>query len=218
MPITSNVLWSQAISPYWPAIDPAQVHEWYLAVYADAYEWVEAPNVIGMSQFADGGIVGSKPYVSSGAYIDRMSDYCKSCAYKVKDKTGPDACPFNLLYWHFLTVTATVSRATRAWRTCTAPGTAWTTTAAKPCCAKPINSLKTFDDSQKSPHLWFRNTPAGGARPKGGKQMAWRVSASVQFELSVISAVASSSTPSVQLPLASARWHSGSCPRPAACP
>jgi len=83
-------------------IDPFQVHEWYLAVYADAYEWVEAPNVIGMSQFADGGIVGSKPYVSSGAYIDRMSDYCKSCAYKVKHKTGPDACPFNLLYWHFL--------------------------------------------------------------------------------------------------------------------
>ncbi|MEM6409555.1 MAG: cryptochrome/photolyase family protein, partial [Pseudomonadota bacterium] len=83
-------------------IDPHQVHEWYLAVYADAYEWVEAPNVIGMSQFADGGIVGSKPYVSSGAYIDRMSDYCKSCDYKVKDKTGENACPFNLLYWDFL--------------------------------------------------------------------------------------------------------------------
>jgi len=83
-------------------IAPHDVHEWYLAVYADAYEWVEAPNVIGMSQFADGGVVGSKPYVSSGAYIDRMSDYCKSCAYKVKDKTGPDACPFNLLYWDFL--------------------------------------------------------------------------------------------------------------------
>jgi len=83
-------------------IDPAQVHEWYLAVYADAYEWVEAPNVIGMSQFADGGIVASKPYVSSGNYIDRMSDYCKNCAYKVKEKTGEKACPFNLLYWHFL--------------------------------------------------------------------------------------------------------------------
>jgi deoxyribodipyrimidine photolyase-related protein len=83
-------------------IDPAHVHEWYLAVYADAYEWVEAPNVIGMSQYADGGIVGSKPYVSSGAYINRMSDYCKTCAYKVKDKTGADACPFNLLYWDFL--------------------------------------------------------------------------------------------------------------------
>ena len=83
-------------------VDPAHVHEWYLAVYADAYEWVEAPNVIGMSQFADGGVVGSKPYVSSGAYIDRMSDYCAGCHYRVKDKTGPRACPFNLLYWHFL--------------------------------------------------------------------------------------------------------------------
>ena len=83
-------------------IDPHQVHEWYLAVYADAYEWVEAPNVIGMSQFADGGLLGSKPYVSSGNYIDKMSDYCKSCAYQVKAKTGPDACPFNTLYWHFL--------------------------------------------------------------------------------------------------------------------
>jgi deoxyribodipyrimidine photolyase-related protein len=55
-----------------------------------------------MSQWADGGIVGSKPYISSGNYIDKMSNYCKNCAYKVKDKTGPDACPFNLLYWHFL--------------------------------------------------------------------------------------------------------------------
>jgi deoxyribodipyrimidine photolyase-related protein len=83
-------------------IDPAEVHEWYLAVYADAFEWVEAPNVIGMSQHADGGYLGSKPYVSSGAYIDRMSDYCGGCAYRVKDRTGPRACPFNLLYWHFL--------------------------------------------------------------------------------------------------------------------
>ena len=83
-------------------IDPAEVHEWYLAVYADAYEWVEAPNTIGMSQFADGGVVASKPYVSSGAYISRMSDYCRGCAYKVSHKTGEDACPFNLLYWHFL--------------------------------------------------------------------------------------------------------------------
>ncbi len=83
-------------------IDPAEVQEWYLAVYADAFEWVEAPNVAGMSQFADGGVVASKPYVSSGAYIDRMSDYCGGCAYRVKDKTGPRACPFNLLYWDFL--------------------------------------------------------------------------------------------------------------------
>ena len=83
-------------------IDPAQVHEWYLAVYADAFEWVEAPNTIGMSQFADGGVIASKPYVSSGAYINRMSDHCKSCHYSVSAKTGDTACPFNLLYWHFL--------------------------------------------------------------------------------------------------------------------
>ncbi len=83
-------------------IDPAEVHEWYLAVYIDAFEWVEAPNVIGMSQFADGGIIASKPYVSSGNYIHKMSDYCGTCSYKVKEKTGPDACPFNLLYWDFL--------------------------------------------------------------------------------------------------------------------
>ncbi|MEC3859654.1 cryptochrome/photolyase family protein [Mesobacterium sp. TK19101] len=83
-------------------VDPGQVHDWYLRVYADAFEWVEAPNTVGMSQFADGGIIASKPYVSSGAYIDRMSDYCKTCAYSVKQKTGQGACPFNLLYWHFL--------------------------------------------------------------------------------------------------------------------
>ncbi len=84
-------------------VNPAEVHEWYLAVYADAFEWVEAPNTLGMSQFADGGVVGSKPYVSSGAYIERMSDYCKGCHYRVRERTGPRACPFNLLYWHFLT-------------------------------------------------------------------------------------------------------------------
>jgi deoxyribodipyrimidine photolyase-related protein len=83
-------------------VNPHEVHEWYLRVYIDAYEWVEAPNVVGMSQFADGGIIASKPYVSSGSYINRMSDYCKSCRYRVQDKTGKDACPFNLLYWHFL--------------------------------------------------------------------------------------------------------------------
>lgn len=83
-------------------VDPAFVHEWYLSVYIDAFEWVEAPNTLGMSQFADGGLLGSKPYVSSGAYIDRMSDYCGGCAYRVKEKTGEKACPFNMLYWHFL--------------------------------------------------------------------------------------------------------------------
>jgi deoxyribodipyrimidine photolyase-related protein len=83
-------------------LDPHAVHEWYLAVYSDAYEWVEAPNTLGMSQFADGGVIASKPYVSSGAYINRMSDYCKGCRYSVSAKTGEGACPFNLLYWHFL--------------------------------------------------------------------------------------------------------------------
>jgi deoxyribodipyrimidine photolyase-related protein len=82
--------------------DPKQVHEWYLEVYVDAYEWVELPNTLGMSQFGDGGLVGSKPYVSSGAYIDRMSDYCGHCRYDVKQRTGPDACPFNALYWDFI--------------------------------------------------------------------------------------------------------------------
>ncbi|MEQ6250581.1 cryptochrome/photolyase family protein [Sulfitobacter sp. HNIBRBA3233] len=83
-------------------INPQQVAEWYLEVYADAYEWVEAPNVVGMSQFADGGVIASKPYVSSGSYINRMSDYCKGCDYSVSKKTGEGACPFNTLYWHFL--------------------------------------------------------------------------------------------------------------------
>ena len=82
--------------------DPKLVHEWYLEVYVDAYEWVELPNTLGMSQFGDGGLLGSKPYVSSGAYIDRMSDYCRHCRYDVKQRTGPDACPFNALYWDFL--------------------------------------------------------------------------------------------------------------------
>ncbi len=83
-------------------VDPKQVHEWYLAVYADAYEWVELPNTLGMSQFADGGLLGSKPYASSGNYINKMSNYCKNCRYDVKQKTGDDACPFNPLYWDFM--------------------------------------------------------------------------------------------------------------------
>lgn len=83
-------------------IDPAEVHRWYLEVYVDAYEWVEMPNVIGMSQFADGGVVATKPYAASGNYINRMSDYCSGCRYSVSKKTGPDSCPFNSLYWDFL--------------------------------------------------------------------------------------------------------------------
>ncbi len=82
-------------------LHPDDVDEWYLIVYADAYQWVELPNVRGMALFADGGIIGSKPYAASGAYINRMSDYCKGCAYDVKDAQGPNACPFNYLYWDF---------------------------------------------------------------------------------------------------------------------
>lgn len=83
-------------------IAPTQVEEWYLSVYADAFEWVELPNTHGMALHADGGVLGSKPYVASGAYIDRMSDYCAGCAYDPKMKIGSKTCPFNYLYWHFL--------------------------------------------------------------------------------------------------------------------
>ena len=83
-------------------IAPRQIERWYLAVYADAFEWVEMPNTLGMAVFADGGQMASKPYAASGAYIDRMSDFCAGCTYDVKQKTGPKACPFNYLYWAFL--------------------------------------------------------------------------------------------------------------------
>ena len=94
-------------------VAPKQIAEWYLVVYADAYEWVELPNVQGMSQFADGGLLASKPYASSGAYIDRMSNFCKDCFYDVKVKSGPTACPFNYLYWAFLLRNASVLRGNR---------------------------------------------------------------------------------------------------------
>ncbi len=83
-------------------IAPHEIERWYLAVYADAYEWVEMPNTLGMAVFADGGQMASKPYAASGAYIKRMSDFCASCVYDVNLKTGPQACPFNYLYWAFL--------------------------------------------------------------------------------------------------------------------
>ncbi len=83
-------------------IDPHALHQWYLSVYADAYEWVELPNTVGMSQFADGGLLASKPYAASGAYINRMSNYCRSCSFDVKQRTGSKACPFNALYWDFI--------------------------------------------------------------------------------------------------------------------
>ena len=83
-------------------LSPRQVNEWFLIVYADAYEWVELPNVSGMVLFADGGYLASKPYAAGGAYINRMSNYCKHCHYKVSQKNGKTACPFNYLYWDFL--------------------------------------------------------------------------------------------------------------------
>jgi deoxyribodipyrimidine photolyase-related protein len=83
-------------------LDPHEVHEWYLSVYADAFEWVEMPNTIGMALYADGGIMASKPYAASGAYINKMSDYCARCAYAPAVKAGPQACPFNPLYWDFI--------------------------------------------------------------------------------------------------------------------
>lgn len=83
-------------------INPDEVDHWYLGIYIDAIEWVEMPNTRGMTQFADGGIVATKPYAASGNYLNKMSDYCKSCHYNVKLKTEHNACPFNSLYWHFI--------------------------------------------------------------------------------------------------------------------
>lgn len=83
-------------------IDPAQVDNWYLGIYIDAVEWVEMPNTRGMSQFADGGLIATKPYAASGSYINKMSDYCKDCHYSVKERFTEQACPFNSLYWHFM--------------------------------------------------------------------------------------------------------------------
>jgi deoxyribodipyrimidine photolyase-related protein len=82
-------------------VDPDAVDEWYLGIYIDALQWVEITNTRGMSQFADGGLVGTKPYVCSATYIARMSDYCKNCSYDPKSRFGRAACPFNSLYWHF---------------------------------------------------------------------------------------------------------------------
>lgn len=82
-------------------VDPDELDAWYLGIYIDAIEWVEITNTRGMSQFADGGIVGTKPYVSSANYIKKMGNYCGACSYDHKSKTGENACPFNSLYWHF---------------------------------------------------------------------------------------------------------------------
>jgi deoxyribodipyrimidine photolyase-related protein len=83
-------------------VDPVEIHQWYLAIYWDAVEWVELPNVIGMSQFADGGFMSTKPYAASGKYISRMSNYCRNCRYNSAESVGENACPFTTLYWDFL--------------------------------------------------------------------------------------------------------------------
>jgi len=83
-------------------VHPKQVHAWYLAVYVDAVEWVELPNTLGMSQYADGGVMGSKPYIATGKYIQRMSPHCKGCRYDPAQRSGDSACPFTTLYWDFL--------------------------------------------------------------------------------------------------------------------
>lgn len=83
-------------------VDPKRLHEWYLAVYVDAVEWVELPNTLGMSQYGDGGLMASKPYIATGSYINKMSNYCKYCPKNPKKRTGDDACPFTVLYWDYL--------------------------------------------------------------------------------------------------------------------
>ncbi len=83
-------------------VHPHKFHEWHMAMYVDAIDWVSLPNTLGMSQFGDGGLVGTKPYTSTGSYIDRMSNYCSGCRFDPSQRSGDSACPFTVLYWDFL--------------------------------------------------------------------------------------------------------------------
>jgi deoxyribodipyrimidine photolyase-related protein len=112
-------------------LDPDAVDEWYMIVFADAYQWVELPNTRGMALHADHGEVGSKPYAASGAYINRMSNYCGRCHYDVKDSTGPRSCPFNALYWDF------IARHARRF-------------AGNPRMAMPLRSWERMDDAKRA--------------------------------------------------------------------
>lgn len=112
-------------------VKPKEIHEWYLAVYVDAVEWVEAPNVLGMSQFADGGLMASKPYIASGKYIQRMSNYCRGCRYDPGESIGETACPFTTLYWDFLMRHETIL-------------------AKNPRTVMQVRNLKRMDDDKKS--------------------------------------------------------------------
>ncbi|AUB84713.1 cryptochrome/photolyase family protein [Candidatus Thiodictyon syntrophicum] len=111
-------------------VQPRQVHAWYLAVYVDAVEWVELPNTLGMSQYADGGLMASKPYVATGKYIQRMSPYCRGCRYDPAQRTGDTACPFTTLYWDFLMRHAALL-------------------AANPRMALQVKNLARLDDAQR---------------------------------------------------------------------
>ncbi|HJU06459.1 MAG TPA: hypothetical protein VJ692_15030, partial [Nitrospiraceae bacterium] len=83
-------------------VHPRKFHEWHMAMYVDAIDWVSLPNALGMSQYGDGGMVGTKPYCASGHYINKMSNYCQGCRYDPRRSTGEEACPFTALYWDFL--------------------------------------------------------------------------------------------------------------------
>ncbi|MCU0885863.1 MAG: cryptochrome/photolyase family protein [Beijerinckiaceae bacterium] len=130
-------------------ISPAEIEAWYLAVYIDAFEWVELPNVHGMVLFADNGLLASKPYAASGAYIDRMSDYCAGCSYDPALKTGPRACPFNYLYWNFL-----IENAARLER--------------NPRMAMPYRTLRGFSEARRTEIVTDATRFLGSAEVKAG--------------------------------------------------